>query len=108
MTEDPGLSEKIRHQEESQWVRKFNLRVARAEKFFKQREAKANGSKNPPANKPKKKPSPTEERAKKRTSLTRSLPANAKVVQGALLRELQEDSVNRNGEMKWTGLFGQF
>ena len=35
MTENPGLSEKIQHQEESQLVRKFNLRVARAKKFFR-------------------------------------------------------------------------
>ncbi len=100
MTQDPELFEKIHHQDDIIRNRKMNLKVARAEKFFKQREAKANGSKNPPVKKPKKEPATTEERAKKKTSLTRTLPAHAKIVQGPLLRQFQDDSVNGNGNMK--------
>jgi len=100
MTQDPELFEKIHHQEDVIRNRKMNLKAARAEKYFKQQEAKANGSKNPSAKKPKKKPSTTEERAKERTSLTRSLPAPSKVVQGALMRQFKEDTVNGNGQIK--------
>ena len=95
-TEDPEISEKPHHQEEFQII----PQITRRDRHSNNQTPTDQGSTSSPAKKRKKKPSPTEERAQKRTSLTRSLPAPSKVVQGALLRQLKEDTVNGNGEMK--------
>ena len=99
-TEDPELFEKIHHQEDVRQRQKLNLKAARSERFFKRQASKANGSTIPTPQKSKKEPLTTVERAKEKTSLTRTLPATAKVVQGPLQRQIQDDAENGNGEMK--------
>ena len=95
-TEDPEISEKPHHQEEFQII----PQITRRDRHSNNQTPTDQGSTSSPAKKRKKKPSPTEERAQKRTSLTRSLPAPSKVDQGALLRQFQDDLVHGNGEMK--------
>ena len=88
------LIEKYHHQEDVLRVRRRCAKQARAAKYFKRQAAKVSKMQNAKEN-----PTETEERALKKTSLSRSLPAASKVVQAPLLRQLHEDSDNGNGTL---------
>ena len=94
-TEDPEISPKPPRQEEYQLF----PQITRRDRYSSNQTPTDQGPISPPAKKRKKIPSSTAERAKKKTSLTRTLPAHAKIVQGPLLRQFQDDSENGNGNM---------
>ena len=88
------LIEKYHQQQDVRRVRRRSAKAARAAKYFKRL-----ASKNPKMPKSEEKPTTTEERAQKKTSLARTLPAVSKVVQAPLLRQLREDTGNGNGKI---------
>ena len=88
------LIEKYHQQQDVRRVRRRSAKAARAAKYFKRRASKVSKMQSTKEN-----PTKTEERALKKTSLSRSLPAASKVVQAPLLRQLHEDSDNGNGTL---------